>query len=51
MRFELPPYEVCSFCQDLSGDRECAIVIRNEHAAVVVNERQYERGAMLVIPR
>lgn len=51
MRFELPAYEICSFCQDLSGDRECAFIAVNEHAAAEVDERQYERGAMLVIPR
>lgn len=51
MRFELPAYEICSFCQDLSGDRECAFIAANEHAAAEVDERQYERGAMLVIPR
>jgi histidine triad (HIT) family protein len=51
MRFHLPPYETCSFCQDLSGDRECAFIVQNELAAAEVDERQYERGAMLVIPR
>lgn len=51
MKFELPPYEECSFCQDLSGDRECAFITKNEYAAAEVDERQYERGAMLVIPR
>lgn len=51
MRFELPPYETCSFCADLSGARECGFVLQTEHAAVEVDERQYERGAMLVIPR
>jgi histidine triad (HIT) family protein len=51
MRFELPPYASCSFCDDLSGTRECAIVAENEHAIAEIDERQYERGAMLVIPR
>jgi histidine triad (HIT) family protein len=51
MRFELPPYASCSFCDDLSGARECAIVAENEHAIAELDERQYERGAMLVIPR
>jgi diadenosine tetraphosphate (Ap4A) HIT family hydrolase len=50
-RFHLPAYEACSFCQDLAGERECAFVIQNDHAAVEVDERQYERGTMLVIPR
>lgn len=51
MKFELPPYASCSFCDDLSGTRECAIVAENEHAMAQINQRQYERGAMLVIPR
>lgn len=51
MTFELSPYDVCSFCQDLDGSRECAIVAENEHAVAEVDERQYERGAMLVIPK
>ena len=51
VRFELPPYASCSFCDDLSGARECAIVAENEHAIAEINERQFERGAMLVIPR
>jgi histidine triad (HIT) family protein len=50
MKFELPPYDSCSFCQDLSGERECAFVLRTDHGAVEIDERQYERGAMLVIP-
>ena len=51
MRFELLPYTTCSFCQDLAGERECAFIAENEHAVAQVDERQYERGAMLVIPR
>ena len=51
MRFELSPYASCSFCDDLSGTRECAIVAENEHAVAEIDERQYERGAMLIIPR
>ena len=51
MRFELPPYASCSFCDDLSGARECAIVAENQHAIAEINERQFDRGAMLVIPR
>jgi len=51
VRFDLPPYGSCSFCDDLSGSRECAIVAENEHALAEIDERQYERGAMLVIPK
>jgi histidine triad (HIT) family protein len=35
----------------LTGTRECAFVAENEHAVAEVDERQYERGAMLVIPK
>ena len=51
MNFDLPPYASCSFCDDLSGARECASVAENEHAFAELDERQYERGAMLVIPK
>jgi len=51
MRFELPKYASCSFCDDLRGVREFAIVAENEYAVAELDERQYERGAMLVIPR
>lgn len=51
MRFELSPYVSCSFCEDLAGTRECAFVAENEYAVAEIDERQYERGAMLVIPK
>ena len=51
MAFEIHPYTSCSFCDDLSGARGCAIVAENEFAVAEINHRQYERGAMLVIPR
>ena len=51
MRFDLPQYSTCSFCDDLSGARECAFVAENEHAVAELDDRQYERGAMLVIPK
>jgi len=51
LKFELPPYDSCSFCDDLAGTRECAFVAENEYAVAEIDERQYERGAMLVIPR
>jgi histidine triad (HIT) family protein len=38
-------------CDDLSGARECAVVAENEYALAELDERQYERGAMLVIPK
>ena len=51
MRYDLPVYSSCGFCDDLAGTRECAFVLQNEYAAAEVDERQYELGAMLVIPR
>ncbi len=51
MPFPVAPYDTCSFCLDLSGERECAFVTENDRAAAQVDERQYERGAMLIIPR
>ncbi len=51
MPFTVAPYDTCSFCLDLSGERECAFVTENDHAAALVDERQYECGAMLIIPR
>src|SRR5690606_4200692 len=51
VRFDLPPYGSCSFCDDLSGSRECAIVAENAYALAELDERQYEHGAMLVIPK
>ncbi len=51
MPFPVAPYDTCRFCLDLSGDRECAFITDNEYAAAQVDERQYERGAMLVITK
>src|SRR5689334_10654946 len=53
MRFPLAPrdHEPCSFCDYLAGRRECAFVVQGAGAAALVDVRQYERGAMLVIPR
>lgn len=51
MTFEIAPYRSCSLCDDLSGARECAIVAENDLAMAEINQRQYERGAMLIVPR
>ena len=53
MRFPLPSrdHQSCSFCDELAGTRECAFVVQGALAAALVDLRQYERGAMLVIPR
>jgi histidine triad (HIT) family protein len=49
--FEVPKIEPCSFCQDLDGSREVAVIADNGSAVAFVNERQYERGSVLVVPR
>ncbi len=51
MQFHVAPYDTSKFCLDLSGERECAFITDNDYAAAQVDERQYERGAMLIIPR
>ena len=51
MPFPVAPYDTCSFCLDLSGERDCAIATENDRASALVDERQYERGAMLIITR
>jgi histidine triad (HIT) family protein len=53
MPFRLAPSESrCPFCDYLAhAKEEIAVVADNEHAVAFVNLRQYERGAMLVIPR
>src|SRR5688572_8724615 len=47
---QLPTYEPCPFCSYLAGTQPCAFVTRTPLVAAIVNIRQYERGAMLVIP-
>lgn len=51
MPFRLTPNDACPFCAYLAGDKEFAVVAGNTQAVAFVNLRQYERGAMLVIPR
>ena len=51
MTFSLLPYEACWFCRYLANAAPCAFIIENDLAVAIVNQRQYERGAMLVIPR
>lgn len=46
----VPSTERCAFCDYLSGARECAFITRTDHVSSFVNIRQYERGALLVIP-
>ena len=42
--------ETCPFCTIRGGDSERVWVARRDSASAFVNPRQYERGAMLVIP-
>jgi histidine triad (HIT) family protein len=46
----LPVCDPCPFCAYLAGTNPCAFVTRTPLVAAIVNVRQYERGAMLVIP-
>lgn len=40
----------CGFCEYVAAARPCAVIRRTEHVLSFVNLRQYERGALLVIP-
>lgn len=40
----------CPFCKHLAGVTPCAFIRRNAAVASFVNLRQYEKGAVLVIP-
>lgn len=51
MPFQLAPYTSCAFCRYVSGESECALVAQEDLVIALVNQRQYERGAALVIPR
>lgn len=50
MPVRIPSTERCAFCDYLSGARECAFIRRTDRVSSFVNIRQYERGALLVIP-
>jgi histidine triad (HIT) family protein len=45
-----PPAAFCWFCHYLGGRGDCAFVTRGDRVAAFVNVRQYERGALLVVP-
>jgi len=51
MPFHLALYDSCRYCQCVSGELECAFLAETDLAAALVNQRQYERGASLVIPK
>jgi len=42
--------EACPFCAYLLGTARCAFITRTDRVASFVNVRQYDRGALLVIP-
>lgn len=46
----LPAADPCPFCDYLGGVTETVFVSRSERVAAFVNLRQYERGAMLIVP-
>ena len=50
MRLKLPHNEPCPFCEMLEGRREGPFVARGPRVSVIVNRKQFERGALLVIP-
>jgi histidine triad (HIT) family protein len=50
MPLQLPHNEVCPFCEMLEGRREGPFVTRGPRVSVIVNLKQFERGALLVIP-
>ena len=50
MRLKLPRSEPCPFCEMLEGRREGPFVTRGPRVSAVVNLKQFERGALLVIP-
>lgn len=49
MSLSVPEVDACPFCAYLAGTAECAFVTRGQHVASMVNLRQYERGALLVV--
>ena len=51
MPIRLDAYDACSFCRYLAHQDPCAFVVENDLVAAFVNRAQFERGAMLVIPR
>jgi diadenosine tetraphosphate (Ap4A) HIT family hydrolase len=46
----IPQSSSCAFCDYLSGTEDAVFVSRGRSASVLLNPRQYERGALLVIP-
>jgi|GEM_PF-1364957 len=50
MSIQLPDSDTCPFCQYLDGSASCVFVKQDSRVSVMLNPRQYERGALLVIP-
>ncbi|MBV7339611.1 HIT family protein [Chloroflexi bacterium TSY] len=47
---KVPRREPCPFCRNIQGENQCAFVHRADTISSFVNPRQYEKGALLVIP-
>lgn len=50
MSLTLPDEHRCPFCAYLAGESEAVFVSRGPKVSILLNPRQYERGALLVIP-
>ena len=50
MSIIVPQLDPCPFCEYLAGETPCAFVTHGKLASSFVNLRQYERGALLVVP-
>jgi histidine triad (HIT) family protein len=51
MQIRLDAYDACSFCRYIAREESCAFVAEDDLALAFINRAQFERGAMLVIPR
>ena len=51
MPIRLDAYAGCSFCRYVAHEEPCAFVAEDDLVAAFVDRAQFERGAMLVIPR
>ena len=51
MPIRLDAYDACSFCRYVAHEEPCAFVAEHDLVVGFVDRAQFERGAMLVIPR
>ena len=51
IKFELPKGDPCFFCEVIAGRREKGIIEETDRTVTLVNNRQYEVGQVLVVPR